>query len=189
MAEEKEGTEKLKEINLLDFQSLGGSPEGEEAKKEAPEGEEPEKEAPEEPEYVEISLSTKMLIGMVGYGLSMKYWPDKKAMKEFSHKYRKDLPDIIKSFGMEELFDEVVGSTVSFKVKKTDIFDIPLPGWVGLAGVLGVLVVAGFAIKVPSVKDKTGLHKDMRGGKEHTLGPEGREKEGKERPDESEITG
>ncbi len=187
MPEEEEGTDKLKEINLLDFQSLGGSGEGEKPEKEAPKGEEPEKEAKEEPEYVEISLSTKMLVGMVGYALSMKYWPDKKAMKEFASKYREDLPKVIESFGMEELFDEVVGSTVSFKIKKTDVFDIPLPGWVGLAGVLGVLVIAGFAIKVPSTKDETGKHKDIRGGKEHGLGKEPRKQKRKEPTDESET--
>ncbi|MBA7501181.1 MAG: hypothetical protein GH144_00100 [Clostridia bacterium] len=168
MEEEKEVLD-LGKIDLSQFAKEESKEEpGEERVEEGP-GPEEEK----EDEYVEVALSTQMLVSLVGMALSMRYLPDKNAVKAFNKKYREDLPKIIEDFGLEEVFEEVLASTLSFKVKKTDVLDIVLPGWVGLAVVLGVLVVAGLIIKVPS-KGKVEEHKDIREGKEHGLTKEPR---------------
>ncbi|KKK85812.1 hypothetical protein LCGC14_2769460, partial [marine sediment metagenome] len=79
----------------------------------------------------------------------------------------------------EKVFEQVLSSTLSFKIKKTDTLDIVLPGWVGLAVVIGVLVVAGLIIKVPS-KEKVKKHKDIREGKDYGLTKEPRKDKGEE---------
>jgi len=171
MEEEKEAIDSLGKIDLSEFAK-------EEPKKEPiEEGITPEEE--KEEEYVEISLSTQMLIAMIGMALSMRYLPDSDAVKAFNKKYREDLPKIIEDFGLEEVFEQVLSSTLSFKIKKTDTLDIVLPGWVGLAVVIGVLVVAGLIIKVPS-KEKVKEHKDLREGKEYGLTKEPRKDKGNE---------
>ena len=171
MGEEKEVLKSLGEIDLSQFAK-------EEPKEERVE-EEPRPEEEKEDEYVEVSLSTQMLIAMIGMALSMRYLPDSAAVKAFNRKYREDLPKIIEDFGLEEVFEQVLASTLSFKIKKTDIVDIVLPGWVGLAVVIGVLVVAGLIIKVPT-KEKVKEHKDMRKGKEHGLTDKPRKDKGNE---------
>ncbi len=174
MEEEKEAIDSLGKIDLSQFtKEEKEKPEGEAPPGELPEGEK------EEPDYVEVSLSTQMLIGMIGMALSMRYLPDSDAVKAFNRKYREDLPKIIEEFGLEEVFEQVLSSTLSFKIKKTDTLDIVLPGWVGLAVVIGVLVVAGLIIKVPT-KEKVKEHKDIRKGKEHGLTKEPRKEKGEE---------
>ena len=169
MEEEKEVLESLGKIDLSQFAKEEPKEEpGEERVEEGPGPEEKE-----EPEYVEVSLSTQMLVALVGMALSMRYLPDSDAVKAFNKKYREDLPKIIEDFGLEEVFEQVLASTLSFKIKKTDVLDIVLPGWVGLVVVLGVLVTAGLIIKVPT-KEKVKEHKDMRAGKEHGLTKEPR---------------
>lgn len=161
---EKDGrVDNLKEIDLTQFQKLGEEPGKEEPGKELPLGEKPE--IPEEPKITEVSLSTGMLIGLIGFALSMRYLGDKKAMNAFNTKYREQLPKVIKSFGMEELFEEICASTLTFKIKETDVLAVPLPGWVGLVAVLGVLIIAGLFIKVPTKKHPK-AHKDLRKGKD-----------------------
>lgn len=180
--EEKEKKDDFSEIDLKKFMSgFGESPPGtgEPGKEgEAPPGDE-EREEKEEPGYTEISLSTQMLVGMIGFALSMRYLPDKKAVKDFQEKYRSALPEVIKSFGMEELFEGICASTLTFKIKDTDALNVPLPGWIGLVAVLGVLIVAGLFIKVPTVKEPK-LHKDKRGGKDYGLSKEARKEKGDE---------
>lgn len=161
----------LEEINLEDFKKDLGK---EEPGKEIPPGEEGKEEPTEEPKVTEVSLSTGMLIGLIGFVLSMRYLPDKVAVSEFNKKYREELPKVIQSFGLEEVFDQVCASTLTFKIKESDVFAVPLPGWVGLAAVIGVLIVAGLFIRVPTKKTPK-THKDMREGKEHTLGKKPRE--------------
>ncbi|GAH65709.1 unnamed protein product, partial [marine sediment metagenome] len=168
--EDKEKKEDLSEIDLTKFLSGFGDslrPPGTEPGKEgeAPPGDEG-KEEPTEPGYTEVSLSTQMLIGMIGFALSMRYLPDKKAVKAFNEKYRTELPKVIESFGMQEVFDQICATTLTFKIKESDTFNVPLPGWVGLVAVLGVLIVAGLFIKVDTIK-KPKLHVDRRGGKKH----------------------
>jgi len=171
MEEEKEVIDSLGKIDLSQFTK-------EEPEKEPiEEGPEPTEEREEE--YVEVSLSTQMLIAMIGMALSMRYLPDSGAVKAFNRKYREDLPKIIEDFGLEEVFEQVLSSTLSFKIKKTDVLDVVLPGWVGLAVVVGVLVVAGLIIKVPT-KEKVKEHKDLREGKEHGLTKEPRKDKGNE---------
>ena len=172
MEEEKEVIDSLKgKIDLSQF----GKEEPE--KEHIEEGPGPEEE--KEEEYVEVSLSTQMLIAMIGMALSMRYLPDSAAVKAFNKKYREDLPKIIEEFGLEEVFEQVLSSTLSFKIKKTDVVDIVLPGWVGLVVVIAVLVVAGLIIKVPT-KEKVKKHKDIRKGKEHGLTKEPRKDKGNE---------
>ena len=174
MEEEKEVLDSLGKIDLSQFAK-------EEPEKEhIEEGPGPQEE--KEEEYVEVSLSTQMLIAMIGMALSMRYLPDSAAVKAFNKKYREDLPKIIEDFGLEEVFEQVLSSTLSFKIKKSDVVDIVLPGWVGLVVVIGVLVVAGLIIKVPT-KEKVKKHKDIREGKEHGLTSEPR----KDRDNESET--
>jgi len=169
----------LKEIDLSQFIKPGGvKPEeetrpGDEAGKGLPSGEEGKEEPTEEPKITEVSLSTGMLIGLIGFVLSMRYLPDKKAVKDFNEKYRNELPKVIESFGMQEVFDQVCASTLTFKIKESDTFNVPLPGWVGLVTVIGVLIVAGLFIRVPTKKTPK-THKDIRDGKEHTLSKEPR---------------
>lgn len=167
----------LEEINLSDFIKAGigaePSPESEPGKK-LPPGEEGKEEPTEEPKVTEVSLSTGMLIGLIGFVLSMRYLPDKVAVSEFNKKYREELPKVIQSFGLEEVFDQVCASTLTFKIKESDVFAVPLPGWVGLVAVIGVLIVAGLFIKVPTKKTPK-THKDIREGKEHTLSKKPRE--------------
>ena len=91
---------------------------------------------------------------------------------------KEELPEIIENFGLEEVFEQVLSSTLSFKIKKTDVLDIVLPGWVGLAVVIGVLVTAGLIIKVPT-KEKVKEHKDLKKGKEYGLTNEPRKDKGK----------
>jgi len=171
MEEEKEVLDSLGKIDLSQFTK-------EEPEKEhTEEGIAPEEE--KEEEYVEVSLSTQMLIAMIGMALSMRYLPDSDAVKAFNRKYREDLPKIIEDFGLEEVFEQVLSSTLSFKIKKTDTLDVVLPGWVGLAVVIAVLVVAGLIIKVPT-KEKVKQHKDLREGKEHGLTKEPRKDKGNE---------
>jgi len=163
------------EIDLEKFRKpgIGESGTGEPGKEgEVPTGEEGVEEK-EEPGYTEVSLNTKMLIGMIGEALSMRYLPDWKARKAFVKKYRGELPKTIENFGMEEVFDQVCATTLTFKIKETDAFNVPLPGWVGLIAVLGVLIVAGLFIKVPTKKNPK-LHKDKRGGKDYGLSKEAR---------------
>lgn len=169
--------EELSEINLSDFTKPGGGdiPPGDETEK--PQGEEGEEEPKEEPGYTEVSLSTEMLIGMIGFALSMRYLPDKKAVAAFNKKYREELPKVVESFGMSEVFNQICASTLTFKIKESEAFNVPLPGWVGLVAVLGVLVVAGLFIKVPTNKEPE-THKDLRGGKEYGLSKEPRKREG-----------
>ena len=163
---EEEKQPDLKEINLEDFTRGLGK---EEPDKKLPPGQEPEKEEPtEEPKITEVSLSTGMLIGLIGFVLSMRYLPDKVAVKEFNTRYREELPKVIQSFGLEEVFDQVCASTLTFKIKESDVFAVPLPGWVGLAAVIGVLIIAGLFIRVPTKKTPK-THKDMREDGEHTL--------------------
>ena len=171
MEEEKEVIDSLGKIDLSQFAKE--EPEKEHIEEEIKPGEE------KEDEYVEVSLSTQMLIAMIGMALSMRYLPDSDAVKAFNRKYREDLPKIIEEFGLEEVFEQVLSSTLSCKIKKTDTLDIVLPGWVGLAVVIGVLVVAGLIIKVPS-KEKVKKHKDIREGKEHGLTKEPRKDKGDE---------
>jgi hypothetical protein len=178
--EEKEKQEEgLGEINLDDFKTDKGSPgaeSGKESEESAP-GEEEEVEK-EEPGYTEVSLSTQMLIGMIGFALSMRYLPDKKAVKAFNEKYRTELPKVIESFGMNEVFEQICATTLTFKIKESEAFNVPLPGWVGLVAVLGVLIIAGLVIKVPTEK-KSKAHKDLREGKEYGLSKEAKkEKKG-----------
>ena len=169
MEEEKEVIDSLGKIDLSQFEK-------EEPEKEhIEEGPAPEEE--KEEEYVEVSLSTEMLIAMIGMALSMRYLPDSSAVKAFNKKYREDLPKIIENFGLKQVFEQVLSSTLSFKIKKTDVVDIVLPGWVGLAVVIAVLVVAGLIIKVPT-KEKVKKHKDIREGKEHGLTKEPRKDKG-----------
>jgi len=164
----------LKEINLKDFiRDLGK----EEPGKELPPGEEGKEEPTEEPKITEVSLSTGMLIGLIGFVLSMRYLPDKVAVKEFNKRYREELPEVIHSFGLEEVFDQVCASTLTFKIKESDVFAVPLPGWVGLAAVIGVLIVAGLFIRVPTKKTPK-THEDIRDGKKHTLSEEPRKDKG-----------
>lgn len=171
--EEKEKTKgPLGEINLDEYKIGIGSPGADEEKKETIPGEDEEGE-PSEPGYTEVSLSTQMLIGMIGFALSMKYLPDKKAVKAFNKKYNEELPKVIESFGMKEVFDQICATTMTFKIKESEAFNVPLPGWVGLVAVLGVLVVAGLVIKVPTEK-KPKTHKDLREGKEYGLTDEER---------------
>lgn len=179
MEEKKEeGLNKVGEIDLGDYSKESTPPpKGETPPGEVPEGEEP---SSEEPDFVEVSLSTQMLIGMVGFALSMRYLPDQKAVKAFNEKYREDLPKVIDNFGMREVFDEVLGSTLSFKIKKTDILAVPLPGWVGLAAVLSVLVISGLVIKVPTTKGKVKEHKHVDADGEKGLTEEYKKKEPKE---------
>lgn len=176
MSEEtkKEEAEDLSEINLSDFTKSGGGdiPPGDEGA--PPPGDEGEEEEKEAPGYTEVSLSTEMLIGMLGFALSMRYLPDKKAVAAFNKKYREELPKTIESFGMSEVFNQICQSTLTFKIKESEAFAVPLPGWVGLVAVLGVLVVAGLFIKVPTNKEPK-THKDLRGGKEHGLSDEPKE--------------
>lgn len=174
MEEEKEVLDSLGEIDLSQFAREG-------PKEERVEGE-PRPEEEKEDEYVEVSLSTQMLIALIGMALSMRYLPDSEVVKAFNRKYREDLPKIIEDFGLEEVFEQVLSSTLSFKIKKTDVLDIVLPGWVGLAVVIGVLVTAGLIIKVPT-KEKVKQHKDMREGKQHGLTKEPR----KDKHNESET--
>jgi len=165
--EDKTTQEDLSEIDLNNFTKGIGEPgTGEPGK----EGEEPtpEEVEKEEPGYTEVSLSTQMLIGLIGFALSMRYLPDKKAVKDFNEKYKKALPEVIESFGMQEVFDQICASTLTFKIKESDTFNVPLPGWVGLVAVLGVLIVAGLFIKVPTAKHPK-EHKDLRGGKSYGL--------------------
>lgn len=169
MEEEKEVIDSLRNIDLSQF--TREEPEKEHIE-EGP-GPEEEKEQEKEEEYVEVSLSTEMLIAMIGMALSMRYLPDSAAVKAFNQKYREALPKIIDDLGLEEVFQQVLSSTVSFKIKKTDVVDIVLPGWVGLVIVIGVLVVAGLIIKVPS-KEKVKEHKDIKKGKIHGLTKEAR---------------
>lgn len=169
MVEEKTEEEKLRKIDLSQFRTEPEAEEPVEAK-EPEEGEEEEK----EPGYFEVSLSSQMLIALVGFAISTKYYPDKTAMKAFNEKYRKELPEIVEDFGLTEVFNEILGATLSFKIQKSELMEIPLPGWAGLAGVVGLLVAAGFIIKVPSTKDKTKLHKDIQEGKERGLTKEPR---------------
>lgn len=171
MEEEKEVIDSLGKIDLSQFAK--DEAEREHIEEEITPGEE------KEDEYVEISLSTQMLIGMIGMALSMRYLPDSDAVKAFNRKYREDLPKIIEEFGLEEVFEQVLSSTLSFKIKKTDTLDIVLPGWMGLAVVIGVLVVAGLIIKVPT-KEKVKEHKDIRKGEEHGLTKEPRKDEDNE---------
>ena len=169
----------LKEINLEDFtRGLGKEEPSVEPGKELPPGQEPEKEEPtEEPKIIEVSLSTEMLIGLIGFVLSMRYLPDKAAVKAFNEKYRTELPQVIKSFGMQEVFDQVCASTLTFKIKESDVFAVPLPGWVGLAAVIAVLIIAGLFIRVPTKKTPK-THEDIRDGKKHTLSKEPRKDKG-----------
>ncbi len=181
--------EELSEINLNDFtkSGIGDLPPGEE-KTESPgeEGKEGKEETKEAPGFTEVSLSMEMFIGMIGFALSMKYLPDKKAVAAFNKKYREELPKVVESFGMSEVFNQICASTLTFKIKESEAFNVPLPGWVGLVAVLGVLVVAGLFIKVPTVK-KPNTHKDLRKGEEHGLTKEPRKDEGEHY--ESEIKG
>lgn len=157
----------LKEIDLTQFIRPGVEPGKEEPQvepgKEIVPGEKPE--IPEEEKYTEIPINVKMLIALIGYALSMRYLPDKTAVKEFSKQYQESLPKIIERLGMEELFDQVVASTLTFKIKEADILAVPLPPWIGLVAVLGVLVIAGLFIKVPTKKTPK-AHKDLRKGKD-----------------------
>lgn len=179
MEEKKEKVE-LHEINLDDFFKSGVTKEpGVEPGKELPPGEEGKEEPTEEPGYTEISLSTKMLVGMIGTALSMRYLPDWKAQKAFVKEYQKQLPETIHNFGMEEVFDQVCASTLTFKIKESDVFAMPLPGWVGLAAVIAVLIIAGLFIRVPTKKTPK-THKDMRADGEHTLSKEPRKGKGDE---------
>jgi len=176
--EEKETKEDLSEIDLTKFtKGFGELPPG--AGEPGKEKEEPtgDEEPKEEPGYTEVSLSTQMLIGLIGFALSMRYLPDKAAVKAFNEKYKTELPKVIESFGMQEVFDQICATTLTFKIKESDAFNVPLPGWVGLVAVLGVLIVAGLFIKVPTAKNPK-LHKDMRGGKEHGLTNEPRKDKG-----------
>lgn len=141
------GFEELKEIDLKDF--VKGEP-GEPKEEPGEDKEEPT----EEPDYVEVSLSTQMLISLVGMALSMRYFPDSQAIKAFSKKYREELPKVIESYGLEEVFDEVLSSTLTFKIQKSEFLTIPLPGWAGLVVVISVLVVAGLFIRVPTRTEK-----------------------------------
>ena len=180
MKKEKEERKEdgLGEIDLNEFKVGFGSPgvdTGEESKEATP-GEEGEEEPKEEPGYTEVSLSTQMLVGMLGFALSMRYLPDKKAVKAFNQKYNEELPKIIESFGMKEVFDQICATTLTFKIKETDALNIPLPGWVGLVAVIGVLVVAGLVIKVPTTKNPK-THKDLRDGEEYGLTDEAKKKE------------
>ncbi len=171
MEEEKEVFQALGDIDLSQFLKEKAKEEGrgEEVRPE----EEKEEEEEEEEEYEEIKVSTQMLIALVGLALSMRYSPDQDAVKAFRKKYGEKLREIIKDFGLEEVFEQVLSSTLSFKIKKTDVLDIVLPGWVGLAVVIGVLVTAGLIIKVPT-KEKVKEHKDIKKGKEHGLTKEPR---------------
>lgn len=146
----------LTEINLDDFKREPGAEEPTEPK----EGIEKE-----EPGYVEISIPTEMLIALVGAALSMRYLPDGAAVKAFHKKYREELPKIIESFGLKEVFDEVLASTLCFKIEKSEMLEIPMPAWVGVAVVIGLLVVTGFFIKVPTIKGKA---KEKEGGKDES---------------------
>lgn len=146
----------LTEINLDDFKREPG----------AEEPREPEKEIEkEEPGYVEISIPTEMLIALVGAALSMRYLPDGVAVKAFHKKYREELPKIIESFGLKEIFDEVLASTLCFKIQKSEMLEIPMPAWVGIVVVIGLLVVSGFFIKVPTMKGKA---KEKKGGEDES---------------------
>jgi len=183
MSEEDKTTQEdlLSEIDLEKFRKIGiGEPGTGEPGKEEPGTEEgKEGEEKEEPGYTEVSLSTQMLIGLIGFALSMRYLPDKKAVKDFNEKYKKALPEVIESFGMQEVFDQICASTLTFKIKESDTFNVPLPGWVGLVAVLGVLIVAGLFIKVPTKKNPK-LHEDRRGGKKHGLSKEPMKEKGDE---------
>jgi len=144
--------DELTEINLDDFKREPSTEEPTEDEKEI------EK---EEPPYVEISIPTEMLISLVGAALSMRYLPDGAAVKAFHKKYREELPKIIESFGLKEVFDEVLASTLCFKIQKSEMLEIPMPAWVGVVVVIGLLVVSGFFIKVPTTKGKA---KEKKGG-------------------------
>lgn len=150
------GIDDLTEINLDDFKKEAGA--------EEPTGAEEEIEK-EEPPYAEISIPTEMLIALVGAALSVRYLPDGAAVKAFHKKYREELPKIIKSFGLKEVFDEVLGSTLCFKIEKSEMLEIPLPAWVGVVTVIGLLVVTGFFIKVPTTK---GEAKEKKGGEDES---------------------
>ena len=180
--EDKEKKEDLSEIDLTKFMSGFKTPGTDEPGKEgeAPgTGEPGEDKEKEEPGYTEVSLSTQMLIGMIGFALSMRYLPDKKAVKAFNEKYRTELPKIVESFGMSEVFDQICATTLTFKIKESDAFNVPLPGWVGLIAVLGILIVAGLFIKVPTTKEPK-LHVDRRSGKRYGLSKEARKEKGDE---------
>lgn len=146
----------LTEINLDDFKREVGAEEPREGEEEI------EK---EEPPYVEISIPTEMLIALVGAALSMRYLPDGAAVKAFHKKYREELPKIIESFGLKEVFDEVLASTLCFKIEKSEMLEIPMPAWVGVAVVIGLLVVSGLFIKVPPTKGKG---KEEKGGEDES---------------------
>lgn len=150
----------LSEINLDDFKREPGA-------EEPREGEEEVEAEKEEPGYVEISIPTEMLIALVGAALSMRYLPDGAAVKAFHKKYREELPKIIESFGLKEVFDEVLASTLCFKIEKSEMLEIPMPAWVGVAVVIGLLVVTGFFIKVPSIKGKA-KEKEKEGGEDES---------------------
>lgn len=175
MSEEEKEREGLSEINLNDFVKPDDES-GQEEGAPAPGRDEEEKEEEKEEGYTEVSLSTEMLIGMIGFALSMRYLPDKKAVKAFNEKYRTELPKVVESFGMKEVFDQICSTTLTFKIKESEALNVPLPGWVGLVAVLGVLIVAGLFIKVPTTKDPK-KHKDIRDGKEHGLTKDARDKE------------
>jgi len=148
----------LSKINLDDFKREAGAEEPPKDEPEFPPKEEPPK---EEPGYVEISIPTEMLVALVGAALSMRYLPDGAAVKAFHKKYREELPKIIQSFGLKEVFDEVLASTLCFKIEKSEMLEIPLPAWAGVVAVIGLLVVSGFFIKVPTTKGKG---KEEKGG-------------------------
>ena len=150
-----EKIEELKEIDLGEFTRE----EREEPEEEIKE----EREAEEEDKYIEVSLSTQMLIALVGMALSMRYLPDSAAVKAFNKRYREELPHVIESFGLEEVFEQVLSSTLTFKLEKSDILTIPLPAWVGLVAVIGVLVVAGLFIRVPTKKGEKAKEKGGEG--------------------------